>query len=99
MERNHKTSSTLTHRYPPKHVLGWLLFIAATVALVVIILGTASAFVNQKYDGDCTGLETAGRCADKPAPTASSSQSQTQNASSNPQKEDKPVDYGYFPGK
>lgn len=26
----------------------------------------ASAAVSEKYDGDCTGTETAGRCADKP---------------------------------
>lgn len=26
----------------------------------------ASAAVSDKYDGDCTGTETAGRCADKP---------------------------------
>lgn len=31
----------------------------------------ASASVSDKYDGDCTGHETAGRCADKcPADTA-----------------------------
>ncbi len=53
------------------------LFIGA-VALAIVILGSltvlpvqtpaqpASALQSDKYDGDCTGNETAGRCADKP---------------------------------
>lgn len=53
------------------------LFIA-TVALAIGIVGMftvfpvqtqpqpASAQQSDKYDGDCTGNETAGRCADKP---------------------------------
>ncbi len=56
----------ITHRYPPKYVLMWLAFIAATIGAVAVIMSTASA--QDKYDGDCTGRETAGRCVDKPLP-------------------------------
>lgn len=51
----------------------------AVVALALLIVAVASALpaetkpqpaqaqqASDKYDGDCTGTETAGRCADKP---------------------------------
>lgn len=52
--------------------------ILSTVGLALLITGVsvalpaqtrpqpASASQSDKYDGDCTGNETAGRCADKP---------------------------------
>lgn len=45
------------------------IFIVCFLALGVIYSALASANY-EKYDGDCTGLETVGRCADKcPEPT------------------------------
>lgn len=54
----------------------YIVLIAATTAIVsqgIIALSgvnnapqPASAAVSDKYDGDCTGKETEGRCADKP---------------------------------
>lgn len=43
----------------------------------------ASAAISDKYDGDCTGTETAGRCADKPL-IFDHSQCQYPNRTTNP---------------
>jgi hypothetical protein len=62
--------STFTHRYPLKHVAAWLLFIAATLFAIYVILGQASALLTnddnpKNYQDYCTGQETSGHCADK----------------------------------
>lgn len=43
--------------------------VLATIVIVLVALTVSTALAqppSDKYDGDCTGLETQGRCADKP---------------------------------
>lgn len=55
-------------KYVLKALLVSLLLVGVTVALPVDTKPqpTQAQQVSDKYDGDCTGTETAGRCADKP---------------------------------
>jgi hypothetical protein len=38
------------------------------IVLVFLLLRGVSGATSDKYDGDCTGTETHGRCAPKPEP-------------------------------
>jgi len=38
------------------------------IILAIVLLGWALSVQAEKYDGDCTGTETVGRCADKYIP-------------------------------
>lgn len=51
----------------PAIIIGLLIgLVAAQIMPSQTHTQPASAAVSEKYDGDCTGTETAGRCADKP---------------------------------
>lgn len=51
----------------PAIIVGLLIgLVAAQIMPAQTHTQPASAAVSEKYDGDCTGTETAGRCADKP---------------------------------
>lgn len=39
--------------------------VVAMLAVAYTVLAPANAMPSDKYDGGCTGMETAGRCADK----------------------------------
>ncbi len=44
--------------------------IAITLSTIAVLVCAGSAFAtDDKFDGDCTGDEWAGRCIDKPEPT------------------------------
>ncbi len=51
----------------PAIIIGLLIgLVAAQIMPSQTHTQPVSAAVSEKYDGDCTGNETAGRCADKP---------------------------------
>lgn len=54
---------TKTHRYPLKNIFAWTFLIVFTIVMFLAIMASAQAA--DKQDEPCTGLETAGRCADK----------------------------------